>query len=216
MAALPDARMLSAMTNVESPDLRHEWLELLVPEMFQTEQSACDHPLVEAERLGDVPPARVLRAVAEHATVALAELTELMMRRDLPVSRGGQTVGAALSKIRDLAIDVLISSEKSYRGTLIGMRHGIDLVELTGAVAREHGDAEFADWCGQWLESRRPLVEAAARELAWFAANPERATDPARLDSPVARGLHAFIRGCQHLAERLRRPEDPRLQSAPR
>ena len=107
------------------------------------------------------------------------------------------------------------NSEKSYRGTLIGMRHGIDLVELTGAVAREHGDIEFADWCDQWLERRRPLVEAAARELAWFAANPERATDPARLDSPVARGLHAFIRGCQHLAERLRRPEDPRLQSAP-
>jgi hypothetical protein len=206
--------MVAAMKNRESPDLRHEWLELLVPELFQTEQSACEHPRVEADRLGDVPPAVALLAVADHATAAMRELVELMQRRDLPVSRSGQAAGHALSKLRDLALDVLISSEKSYRGTLIGMRHGVDLVELTGAVAREHGDGEFADWCDQWLERRRPLVEAAAHELAWFAANPERATDPARLDSPVSRGLHAFIRGCQHLAERLRRPPAERLQSA--
>lgn len=204
------AAHLSAMfTDRESADPRHAWLSLLIHELFQTEQSAYDHPRVEADRLGDAPPAEILRAVAEHAKLALAELPPLVKRHDLPDSIGGKAVGAAFSTVRDYLADVMLSAEKSYRATLLGMRHGVDLVELIATVAREDGDEELATWCGRWLGHRRPLVEAAARELAWFASHPEHATEAARRDSAFALGLHAFIRGCQRIAQRLRQAQAP-------
>lgn len=181
----------------------HAWLANLIRELFQTEQSAKEHPIIEAERLGDVPPAAVLRAVAAHAEAALAELPPLVVRHDLPVSEGGKTVGAAFSAIRDHFVDLLLNVEKSYRGTLLGMRHGVDLVELVQYVAREEGDVELARWCASWLEQRRPLVEAAARELAWFAANPSRAREPAKAN-PLALGLQVLVHGVEQLVEKLR------------
>lgn len=198
----------------QSFDARGVWLDLLAHEMFQTEQSACDHPRVEADRLGDVPPARALRAVAGHATAALAELTPLMRRNKLVVSPGGRAVGAAFSRVRDHLADLLLSSEKSYRATLLGMRHGVDLVELVMSTARADDDPELADWCERWLEIRRPLVEAAARELVWFAEHPERATDAARQDSRIAMGLHAILRRWQHAAHRVRRAAEDEREAA--
>ena len=181
----------------------HAWLSNLVRELFQTEQSAKSHPLVEAERLGDVPPAHALRAISAHAEAALAELPALVKNRNLPVSDGGKAVGAAFSALRDNLADLLLSTEKSYRGTLLGMRHGVDLMELIQAVAREDGDEALANWCAGWLEKRRPLVEAAARELAWFAAHPEVAAEAAK-DNPLALGLQSLVNGFEQIAERLR------------
>jgi hypothetical protein len=197
--------MLRAMTYPsEIVQIRRDWLALLSHELYQTEQSACDHPIVEAKRLGDVPPAAALRAVAEHAAAALPELKPLLSREDRPTPGLGRTIGAAFSFVRDHAADLLLSSEKSYRGTLIGMRHGVDLVELVLDVAEAQGEPELADWCRRWLDNRRPLVEAAARELAWFAANPEAATAAAKRENPLARGLHAVFAGCQRAIRRLR------------
>ena len=190
----------------------HAWLATLVRELFQTENSARLHPVIEAERLGEVPPAQVLRAVAAHASEALDELPPLLARHELPVSEAGKLVGAALSSLRDHFIDLLINMEKSYRGTLIGMRHGVDLVELVQYTAREQGDNRLADWCEVWIARRRPLVEAAARELAWFAANPVLAREPVKAN-PLAIGLRALIQGAEQLAERLRPAEGKQLGS---
>ena len=177
----------------------YAWLSNLVRELFQTEQSAKDHPIVEAERLGDVPPALVLRAVAAHAEQALAELPPIVTRHDLPVSEGGKTVGAAFSAIRDHFADLLLNAEKSYRGTLLGMRHGIDLVELIQYVAQEDKDEALVAWCRKWLEQRRPLVEAAARELAWFATHPSHARQPAKA-TLFALGFQVLLAGAGQLA----------------
>jgi hypothetical protein len=198
----------------QSLDPRRVWLDLLAHEMFQTEQSACDHPRVEAARLGDVAPARALLAVADHATAAMAELTPLMRRNHLVVSPGGRAVGAAFSRVRDRFADLLLSSEKSYRATLLGMRHGVDLVELVMSTAREDDDPELAAWCERWLATRRPLVEAAARELEWFAQHPERATDAACQDSRIAVGLHALLRRWQYAAHRVRRAAEAEREPA--
>lgn len=181
----------------------HAWLANLVRELFQTEESAKEHPMLEAERLGEVPPAVALRAVAAHARRTLAELPSLVRRHDLPVSNGGRRVGAAFSTIRNRFADLMLTAERSYRGTLLGMRHGVDLVILIQSVARMEGDGGLANWCDHWLERRRPLVEAAAQELAWFAANPARAREPAR-DTPLAAGLQALISGLEQLGARLR------------
>ncbi|MGK3968043.1 hypothetical protein WMF38_28245 [Sorangium sp. So ce118] len=180
------------------------FLANLARELFQTEHSARTHPLVEAERLGDVPPAQAMRAVSAHAEAVLAELPSLMAERGLPVSAGGSAVGEAFSVLRDHLADHLLSTEKSYRGTLLGMRHGIDLVELIQYVATAEGDTLLAAWCARWLSARRPLVEAAVGELAWFAARPARARRAAK-DGPVAHLLQGVVNGFERAAQQLRR-----------
>ncbi|KYF69167.1 hypothetical protein [Sorangium cellulosum] len=180
------------------------FLANLVRELFQTEHSARTHPLVEAERLGDTPPARALRAVSSHAEAVLSELPALMGERGLPVSAGGSAVGEAFSALRDHIADHLLTAEKSYRGTLLGMRHGIDLVALIQYVAAAEGETLLAAWCARWLSERRPLVEAAAGELAWFAARPARATRAAK-DSAVAHLLQGLVSGLEGAAQQLRR-----------
>jgi hypothetical protein len=188
----------------ENPDREHAFLSNLVRELFQTEQSAKTHPLVEAERLGDIPPAHALRAVSAHAEVVLAELPSLMRARSLPVSAGGRATGKMFSVVRDHFADVMLSTEKSYRGTLLGMHHGIDLVELIHHVAIADGDPELALWCARWLDTRKPLVEDAIRATAWFAAHPTRATEASK-DTPIANALQAVVNGLENMAGRLRR-----------
>ncbi|KYG10885.1 hypothetical protein BE21_58600 [Sorangium cellulosum] len=187
----------------ESPKGR-AFLANLVRELFQTEHSAKAHPLVEAERLGDVPPAHAMRAVSAHAKAVLSELPSFLGERGLPISAGGSAVGHIFSALRGHLADHLLNAEKSYRGTLLGMRHGIDLVELIQYVATAEGDTQLAAWCARWLSARRPLVEAAAAELAWFAARPARATRAAK-DSVVAHLLQGLVNGAELAAQRLRR-----------
>jgi hypothetical protein len=191
-------------TAVERVSEEHSWLANLSRELFQTEQSARRHPRVEVERLGDVPPARVLRGVAGHADEALAELPELMKQYDLPVSLGGISVGSAFSILRDRLADLMLSAERSYRATLLGMRHGVDLVVLLEQVARRDGATALADWCVVWLERRRELLDDAERALEWFAAHPERAQQAATR-GPLARGFHALVEGFERVADRRRR-----------
>jgi hypothetical protein len=197
----PEANIVDRNAAPESTE--HAWLTTLVHELFQTERSAKLHPVIEAERLGDVPPARVLRAVAAHAELALAELPPLVKRHQLPDSKIGRLVGSTFSALRDKVFDLMLSEEKSYRGTLLGMRHGVDLVELIENVAREDGDQVFAEWCGRWLERRRALVEEAARELSWFARNPERARASVR-PNPLRGSLRRLLLGVERLAGRVR------------
>ena len=156
-------------------DRSHQLLQTLFHELFQTEQSAALHPEREARRLGTVPPADALRQVAEHARRVLVELPELASRRQLPVSRIGQMVGRMFSHARTWFADRLIQPERSYRGTLLGMRHGVDLVTLIRDSALVEGDAELAEWCARWLLEREPLVEAVAAQLQWFAETPDAA-----------------------------------------
>lgn len=145
-----------------------------------------------------------MRAVSAHAEAVLAELPSLMRARGLPVSAGGSAVGKAFSVLRKELADRVLSKEKSYRGTLLGMRHGVDLVELIQYVATVEGDALLAAWCARWLSTRRPLVEAVAGELAWLAARPALATQPAE-DGPLAHVLQGLLHGMERAAEGFRR-----------
>lgn len=151
-------------------------LKSLTHELFQTERSADVHPQREAERLGDIPPAEALRAVSAHAHEVLQELPALAKKHGLPDSFAGQAIGEFFSDMRQLLADRLIEPERSYRGTLLGIRHGVDLVELMRQVARVRGNGELAEWCAGWLAKRQPLVDAVAAQLAWFAQFPDQAT----------------------------------------
>lgn len=157
----------------------HLLLRNMMRELYQTEKSAGLHPRREAERLGDIAPARALLAVSAHAEAKLAELPGLCERNKLPVSRAGQAIGAFFSNTREFVVDHLMDRERSYRGTLLGMRHGVDLVRVLKHAAEKSGCAELVSWCDRWLSERIPLVQQVEDELAWFSAHPEAAMEPA-------------------------------------
>ncbi|HEU4410144.1 MAG TPA: hypothetical protein VFS43_33120 [Polyangiaceae bacterium] len=152
----------------------------LIRELFQTENSARWHPAREAERLGDAPPARAMRAVARHASAVLEELPGLAAAHGLPTSVGGLSAGRAFSAVRDKALDLFLTAEKSYRGTLLGMRHGVDLVKLLRDTAEAADDRVLVTFCNRWLAKRVPLLADVTSELAWFGAHPDRALAPNR------------------------------------
>jgi hypothetical protein len=154
----------------------HSLLESLFAELFQSERSAELHPAREASRLGDeTAPARALRAVSQHARSVRGELRELARERDLSVTQAGRRIGDLFSWVRRFVSDGVMEEERSYRATLLGMRHGIDLVELVRGTAESADDAELAAWCTEWLNVREPLVEEVRAQLAWFAWHPEQA-----------------------------------------
>jgi hypothetical protein len=155
-------------------------LRRLGRELFQAETSGRLHCRREAERLGDVPPARPLLAASQHAEEALKSMAENTKRSELPMSVAGALLGAAFSTAREFVLDRLLSSELSYRGTLLGMKHGVDVVRMINQLAQREGDVVLVEWTDAWLRRREPLVQEAEAQLAWFANNVETAARVAR------------------------------------
>src|SRR5689334_16855494 len=113
-------------TTIDPFDPRRAWLSSLVQELYHAERAACEGPRIEAERLGDVPAAQVLRAVVDHATAAVAEFPPLLKRYDPMTHEGGgavETTVSVLSAVRDFFVaDAPSNSERSYRQTLLRLR----------------------------------------------------------------------------------------------
>jgi len=147
-------------------------LRALFQELRQTERSAEIHGTREARRLGDSAPANALRDVVAHAERANRELDRLARRERLPMSMIGGLIGRTFSTARQIVLDRLIDEERSYRGTILGMRHGLDLVRMIRHVADAAGRVEIAGFCTRWLEEREPLVARAEQAMSWFAHHP--------------------------------------------
>jgi hypothetical protein len=172
-----DSTSSFSSAGTDRKDVHQKLLHTLFIELFQTEQSADVHSRREADRLGSTPPANALRAVANHAQAALGDFAALAEPRGFSATRAGMAVGSFFSQVRDLLADRLIDRERSYRGTLLGMRHGMDLVRSLRFVADAAGDTALTTALDAWLRVRAPLVDSVAAELAWFARNPERALE---------------------------------------
>lgn len=147
----------------------------LSPELLQAEHDAVIHARREARRLGDVPPARALLAIAEHAMRTRSQL-EAKLRLEQPTGlRLGRAVAETFSAVRHLLIDRIMDAERSYRATLLGLRHGLDVARLLREVALRETDAELVHSCDELLVERSGLLEEAEQALAWFAEQPARA-----------------------------------------
>jgi hypothetical protein len=149
--------------------------EKLARELMQTETSAMVHPRREAARLLGTPLAEALLAVAAHAERSLASMPSSL--RQQPDTGLGKHLGVMLSNLRQVVIDRVVDRERSYRGTVMGIHHGIDLVRLMVPLAKLRGELPLVAWFEQWLDERRPLVERAVDQLAWFAENPKQACE---------------------------------------
>ena len=153
----------------------HKLRTKLCRELAQSEQSARVHPIREARRLGNSPPAAALRAVADHAE-ELRPRFESLLQRDQPIGLSlGKSVGRLFSVLRHVVFDRLIDTERSFRGTLLGIHHGIDVALLLRDVARRAGDVHLVTFCDELLAKRRRLVEHAEASMSWFAEQPGRA-----------------------------------------
>jgi hypothetical protein len=149
----------------------------LMQELFQSEQSAQLHCVREASRLGESAPARALRACAQHADGFRTELLAVARKLHLPEGRLGRIVGRMLSMARNLVVDRIVEEERSYRGTLAGLRHGVDVARMLQHVADASGQVDLAGLLTRWLAEREPLVDEVARAMTWFALHPQVAVE---------------------------------------
>lgn len=160
-------------------------IAVLLAEAFQAERAVRSHCGREADRLGSTPPGWSMRAVANRAQRALRDLRPLARERENNNNKenGGQGQAAALAArigrlvtdVRELSADIRVSTEKSYRATLLEIHQSSVAFLLLEDAAVAAGDQELADYCHRWLADRTRLIADAERDLAWFAANPERA-----------------------------------------
>jgi hypothetical protein len=148
----------------------------LCRELAQSERSADVHTRREARRLGDIPPARALQALGEHARAERQRYDAIVSQRQAASGlKLGRIFGGIFSTLRNYLFDRMIDSERSYRGTLLGFRHGVDTMRLLREVAVRVGDDRLLQFCDAWLRRRLELIGEAERQLAWFADVPSRA-----------------------------------------
>jgi len=148
-------------------------VDKLVRELAQSEFDARLHTLRQARRLGPCPPADALAAISEHATSTWPGFLAAAGRKRAIGIEIGRFVARVFSATRHFAVDLVIDAQRAYRGTLLGLVHGLDCARLLRAAAARCGEHGLARWCDQMLEDRVELLEVAANALLWFAEVPD-------------------------------------------
>lgn len=149
----------------------------LFAELLESERAQEIHPDNEASRLGRGAPVRALRGISSHARSTRDELRELLRERSLGeyVMARGEGASALWAWLRRWVADGSADEERAYRTTLLGLRHGVDLVRTLRSAAEAGDDGELAALCTEWLQTREPLVAEVAEQLEWFGWHPEAA-----------------------------------------
>jgi hypothetical protein len=141
----------------------------LCRELAQSEHDAHLQSRREAQRQGPGLPSEILLEIADHA-----EQTEARLRAQIT---SGQPIGAALSlvaaklfsNLRYYAFDRMIAHERSYRATLLGLRHGLDAAHLLRATAERAFRPQIQTLCAELIRIREPMFVRAVAALDWFA-----------------------------------------------
>jgi hypothetical protein len=98
------------------------------------------------------------------------------MLRSQPIGiRVGRLVGEVFSGLRHFLFDRMLSTERSYRATLLGLQHGLDVARLLRDVARREEKIRLFRFCDDLIAEREVLLREAERALHWFAEHPEAA-----------------------------------------
>lgn len=152
----------------------------LIAELFQAERSAEAHCQREAKRHAADLPAAALWTISRQARASLTRLTDLADGRGFGATKAATLAGSLFSTVRELVTDRILSAERSWRATLLGVRHGLDVAISLRLVAETLGDDEVVAYCDGLLRERQPLADEVANTLWWFAEHPQRALAAAR------------------------------------
>jgi len=158
---------------------RRRLLDKLLRELQRSETQAIEHPSREGRRLGETAPVLALREVALHAQQLRPRLVHALDGHALVPGR----VSATFSTLRQLVVGRVYDAERSFRGALLDLRHGVDVVRVLRDVARLEELFALIRWCDDWLAARRTLVARVEAQLAWFAEQPR--PDPRDPQGPV-------------------------------
>ena len=160
---------------------RRRLLDKLLRELQRSETQAIEHAPREARRIGEATPVHALRDVALHAQQLRPRLIAAIEGHALVPGEG--RLGATFSTLRQLVADRVYDAERAYRGALLDLRHGIDVVRVLREVARLEELFALIRWCDDWLAARRALVARVEAQLGWFAEQPQ--PDPRDPQGPV-------------------------------
>ncbi|MDP2342486.1 MAG: hypothetical protein Q8O67_16135 [Deltaproteobacteria bacterium] len=162
-------------------DARRRLLRTLMGELFQAERSAEMHCQREARRYARELSATALWGICRQARGAMARLGEIADERHFPIVKGAKLLGSFFSGLREAVIDrFFLNGERSWRATLLGLRHGIDVAVSLRLVAAALDDDVIVAFCDDLLGKRAPLVKEVEDTLWWFAEHPRRALAGAR------------------------------------
>lgn len=151
----------------------------LCRELAQSEHDAAVHCDREAQRYGNDPPGPVLRTLADHARELRPKLHAVWGKQTIGV-RAGRAVGEVFSALRHFVFDWMIDAERSYRATLLGLRHGIGVAQLLREILSRQRDRQALEVIDELIARRSELVEQADERLSWFAEHPDVALRSAR------------------------------------
>lgn len=154
-----------------SSDPRTRLRDKLCRELAQAERDARLHPRREAKRLGEGQAAEALFAIADHADGIEPVLMKVLGQR--PGVKLAHAVASVFSGVRHLVIDRFIGRERSYRATLLGLKHGVDAARMLREVAALNQDVALLKFCDLFLVERLCLLEDAEQAFLWFAEQPE-------------------------------------------
>jgi len=149
---------------------RRRLLEKLLRELVRAEGLAVEHASAVARRIGETAPVDVLRDVRLHALSMRSRFVRALEGHSLSASRGG--VAATLSTLRCFVAERVHDPERAYRGALLDLRHGVDVVRVLREVARLEELFALIRWCDDWLTARRTLVARVEAQLPWFTQLP--------------------------------------------
>jgi hypothetical protein len=117
-----------------------------------------------SRRLGDVPPARALRAVAEHAVAGGDRLVHMLA--GYGIARA--PARSRMSKLTRWIAFRLVDPEHGYRDAADELKRGMELARQVRAMARTDGLFGLIRWCDDWLPARRLRVASVEAQQAWF------------------------------------------------
>ncbi len=126
-----------------------------------------------------------------HAERSLEQVEEWARRRGIRSAVSESVASRALTNVRERFSELAMSVEQSYRMSLLGMRHSVDLIRLIRELAVLADDRDLREWSERWSLRRLDLLEQAEMALGWFAEHPGRALEPVKstLVAQVARTM---------------------------
>jgi hypothetical protein len=154
-------------------DPRTRLRDKLCRELAQAERDARLHPRREARRLGEGAAAEALFAIADHADGIEPVLMKVLGQRQSVGIKVAHAVASVFSGVRHLFLDRVIGRDRSYRATLLGLKHGVDVARLLREVATLSQEVALIKFCDLFLVERLCLLEDAEQAFLWFAENPE-------------------------------------------